>query len=72
MGECLSNSHRQKGISSIAMAQASIPFCQFYVINYLFKQIVELDVVKDSRDQARETIRKLVNARSESEYTTLK
>jgi len=52
--------------------QASILFCQFHVIKYLFKRIVELDVAKDSRDQAREAIKKLVNARSKSEYTTLK
>jgi len=52
--------------------QASILFCQFHVIKYLFKQIVELDVAKDSRDQAREAIRRLVNANSESEYAAFK
>ena len=52
--------------------QASVLFCQFHVIKYLFKQIVDLDVAKENRDQARESIRRLVNADSEESYTTLK
>ena len=47
-------------------------FCQFHVIKYLFKQIVDLDVAKENHDQARESIRRLVNADSEESYTTLK
>ena len=52
--------------------QASVLFCQFHIIKYLFKQIVDLDVAKENRDQAREFIRRLVNADSEESYTTLK
>ena len=52
--------------------QASILFCQFHVIKYLFKQIVDLDVAKENRDRARDAIRTLVIASSESEYAALK
>ena len=52
--------------------QASVLFCQFHVIKYLFEQIVDLDVAKENRDQARESIRRSVNADSEELYTTLK
>ena len=52
--------------------QATVLFCQFHVIKYFFKQIVDLDVAKESREQARETIRRIVNADSEESYTALK
>jgi len=52
--------------------QASILFCQFHVIKYLFKQIVDLHMAKENRDRARDAIRTLVNASSESEYAALK
>ena len=47
-------------------------FCQFYVIKYLFKQIVDLDVAKENRELARQSIRRLVNADSEESYAALK
>lgn len=47
-------------------------FCQFYVLKYLFKQIVELDVPKENRDEARELIRKLVYATGEDVYRSIK
>ena len=52
--------------------QASVLFCQFHVIKYLFKQIVDLDVAKENRELARESIRRLVNADSEESYAALK
>ena len=52
--------------------QASVLFCQFHVIKCFFKQIVELDVPKENRDEARELIRRLVHAKSEDEYASIK
>ena len=52
--------------------QATVLFCQFHVIKYFFKQIVDLDVPKENRDQARETIGRIVSADSEESYTALK
>ena len=51
--------------------QASVLFCQFHVKKYLFKHIVDFDVDKDNCDEAREVIRRLVNASNESAYATL-
>ena len=52
--------------------QASVFFCQFHVTKYLFKQIVDLDVAKENRELARESIRRLVNADNEESYAALK
>ena len=52
--------------------QASVLFCQFHVTKYLSKQIVYLDVAKENRELARESIRRLVNADNEESYAALK
>ncbi len=52
--------------------RAKVLFCQFHVIKYLFKQLAELDIAKENREEARELIRRLVHACSETEYTDLK
>jgi len=52
--------------------QATVLFCQFYVIKYFLKQIVDLEVAKENRDKARETIRMIVNADSEESYIAFK
>ena len=38
----------------IEFPQASILYCQFHVIKCFFKQLADLDVPKDSRDEARQ------------------
>ena len=46
----------------IEFPQASILYCQFHVIKCFFKQLADLDVPKDSRDEARQLIRTIVHA----------
>ena len=52
--------------------QTTVLFCQFHVIKYFFKQIVDLDVAKENREQVRETIRRIFNADSAESYIALK
>ena len=52
--------------------QAAILYCQFHVIKYFFKQLTELDVPKENRDESRQLIRVLVHAKNEDEYAKVK
>ena len=56
----------------IEFPQASILYCQFHVIKCFFKQLSDLDVSKDNRDEARQLIRAIVYAKSEPEYERMK
>jgi len=49
-------------------AQATVLFCQFHVIKYFLKQILDLEVAKENQDKARETVSMIVNADSEESY----
>ena len=52
----------------IAFPNIIILFCQFHIIKYLFKKVVDFDVPKDKRDAAHELIRHLVHAKAQHEY----
>ena len=52
--------------------QASVLYCQFHVIKCFFKQLTDLDVPKENRDEAREVIRQLVYSSNEDDYAKLK
>ena len=47
-------------------------YCQFHVIKCFFKQLAELDVPKENREEARQLIRVLVHAKTKDEYERIK
>jgi len=53
---------------SLAFPDADILFCQFHVIKYLFKKVVDCEVPKDQREEVREFIRHLVHAKTQEQY----
>ena len=47
-------------------------FCQFHVINYLYKKVSHCDILKDDKEELRGKLKSLVYAASETEYDELK
>ena len=66
------NCHRQDFTElqalQVEFPQASFLYCQFHMIKCYFKQLADLDVPKDNRDEARQLIWTIVHEKSESEY----
>ena len=51
---------------------ATVLFCQWHVVKAMFKKVVDCGVTKSDRDEARESLRRLVHAKDENEYVKLR
>ena len=51
---------------------AAVLFCQWHVVKAMFKKVVDCGVTKSDRDEARESLRRLVHAKDENEYVKLR
>lgn len=51
---------------------ATVLFCQWHVMKAMFKKVVDCEVTKEDREDARNLLRSLVYATDESEYERLR